>query len=127
MAEHKHLNPGNPKKPEKSFEEYFEEEVFMTRAWGPEVEKRLQEGKKIAQKKLKEDGIEIDLEELYTANELEEYYNEGCIAQGVPEKLLYYMNYAQMARDDNYSGYLNYIDVKPPEAVHTIRYFYFTR
>jgi len=119
----KHLN--NPKKEPKSFVEYFRDELFMTKAWGKEVEERLAEGKKRALKELKKEGIDIDVSELYTAAELEDYYNESLEAQGVPDKIIYYVDIAMMARDDNYSGYLSYVDVKPPEAEHTIRYFYF--
>ena len=123
----RHLGNPEPKK-EKSFEEQFEEEVWFTRGWGSEVEKRLQEGKKVAQKRLKqEEGLDIEIEELYTAAELWDYIYDSLKDQGVPETIIDYVNIAEMARDDNYSGYLDYIDVNIPEAVSKIRYFYFTR
>ncbi len=99
-----------------------EEQGFSKDAPREYVEK----AKKLAKKQLKEEGMDIDKEELYTVAEILEGYYESA-SQEVPDKLMFYMNIAGMLRDDILSGYVSYIWFGEKEAGGNIAILYYTQ
>jgi len=103
----------------KEFRETWDFEL----AWSDVIERHADELKKLALKELKKEGIDVSYEDLYTIPELYDYYYDLALSKGVPEEMVSYLDFCEMAWDDYTGGALNYVDVKLKEG-GSARVFY---